>query len=78
MGSVLAVDIGNTNLTFGLFRGERVVRRSRLATAPLPSVAALRAAEVKAARAVRLEHQGKNGEALALWREVMGKYFPTG
>ena len=36
---------------------------------------ALRAAEVKAARAVRLEQQGKNGEALILWREVMGKYF---
>lgn len=40
-------------------------------------VDALRAAEVKAARAVRLEQQGKNGEALAVWREVMGKYFPT-
>ena len=38
---------------------------------------ALRAAEVKAARAVRLEQQGKTGEALALWREIMGKYFPT-
>ena len=42
------------------------------------AVAALRAAEVKAARAVRLEQQGKAGEALAVWREVMGKYFPTG
>lgn len=41
------------------------------------AVKALRTAEVKAARAVRLEQQGKNGEALALWREVMGKYFPT-
>ena len=41
------------------------------------AVAALRAAEVKAARAVRLEQQGKNGEALALWHKVMGKYFPT-
>ena len=41
------------------------------------AVKALRAAEVKAARAVRLERQGKNGEALALWSEVMGKYFPT-
>lgn len=41
------------------------------------AVAALRAAEVKAARAVNLEQQGKNGEALGLWREVMGKYFPT-
>jgi hypothetical protein len=38
---------------------------------------ALRAAEVKAARAVRLEQQGKTSEALALWREIMGKYFPT-
>ena len=41
------------------------------------AVAALRAAEVKAARAIHLEQQGKNGEALALWREIMGKYFPT-
>ena len=41
-------------------------------------VAMLRRAEVSAARAVRLEQQGKNGEALALWREVMGKYFPLG
>lgn len=41
------------------------------------AVAALRAAEVKAARATYLERQGKNGEALVVWREVMGKYFPT-
>lgn len=41
------------------------------------AINALRAAEMKAARAVRLEKQGQNGEALALWREVMGKYFPT-
>jgi hypothetical protein len=41
------------------------------------AVSALRAAEVKAALAVRLEQQGKTGEALALWREIMGKYFPT-
>jgi hypothetical protein len=41
------------------------------------AVTALRAAEVNAARAVRLEQQGKTGEALALWREIMGKYFPT-
>ena len=40
------------------------------------AVARLRRAEISAARAVRLEHQGKNGEALALWREVMGSYFP--
>ena len=38
---------------------------------------ALRAVEVKAARAVRLEQQGKTGEALALWRDIMGKYFPV-
>jgi hypothetical protein len=41
------------------------------------AAAALRAAEVKVARAVRLEQQGKTGEALALWGEIMGKYFPT-
>ncbi|MEW8050408.1 MAG: CBASS oligonucleotide cyclase [Candidatus Thiodiazotropha sp.] len=41
------------------------------------AVDALRTAEIKAARAVRLEQQGKNGEALMLWRDVMGKYFPT-
>ena len=40
------------------------------------AVAALRRAEVDAARAVRREQQGKGGEALALWREVMGDYFP--
>lgn len=40
------------------------------------AVATLRSAEVAAARAVRLEQQGKNGAALALWRKVMGKYFP--
>lgn len=42
------------------------------------AVETLRRAEVKAARAVELERQGKTSEALALWREVMGKYFPTG
>ena len=41
------------------------------------ATAALRAAEVNAARAFRLEQQGKTGDALALWREIMGKYFPT-
>ena len=41
------------------------------------AVAALRSAEVKASHAVRLEQQGKTGEALVLWREIMGKYFPT-
>lgn len=37
----------------------------------------LRQAEMKAALAVRLEKQGRQGEAIALWREIMGKYFPT-
>lgn len=37
----------------------------------------LRSVEVRAARAVRLEHQGKTGDALALWRELIGKYFPV-
>lgn len=41
------------------------------------AVRALRSAEVKATQAVNLEKQGKNGEALTLWREIMGKYFPT-
>ena len=41
------------------------------------AIDALRAVEVKAARAVRLEQQGKTGEALALWRDIMGKYFPV-
>jgi len=40
--------------------------------------AALRTAEINAARAVRLEQQDKTGEALALWHEIMGKYFPVG
>ena len=40
------------------------------------AVVMLRQAEVSAARAVRLESQGKNRDALALWREVIGKYFP--
>jgi hypothetical protein len=39
--------------------------------------ATLRTAEINAARAVRLEQEGKTGEALALWREIMGKYFPV-
>lgn len=37
----------------------------------------LRQAEMKAALAVRLQKQGKQTEAIALWREIMGKYFPT-
>lgn len=42
------------------------------------AVEALRTAEIKAARAVYLERQGKTGEALLLWRDIMGKYFPAG
>jgi hypothetical protein len=42
------------------------------------AIAALRRAETEAARAVRLAQQGKQGEALAVWREIMGRYFPTG
>jgi hypothetical protein len=37
----------------------------------------LRKAERQAALAARLEREGKQGEALAVWRELMGKYFPT-
>jgi Second Messenger Oligonucleotide or Dinucleotide Synthetase domain len=42
------------------------------------AAAVLRAAQVKAARAAHLEQQGKTGEALGLWGEIMGKYFPAG
>lgn len=38
---------------------------------------ALRVAATSAARAVRLEQLGRSGDALALWRTIMGKYFPT-
>ncbi|WP_166308792.1 CBASS oligonucleotide cyclase [Bradyrhizobium sp. 2S1] len=41
------------------------------------AVTALRRAETEASRAVRLSQQGKQGEALAIWREIMGRYFPT-
>lgn len=37
----------------------------------------LREAEMKAAIAVRHEQQGRQGEAIALWREIMGRYFPV-
>lgn len=39
--------------------------------------AAFRKAESQAAVAVRLDQQGKQGEALEAWQEIMGKYFPT-
>ncbi len=41
------------------------------------AVTALRAAETQAALAMRLEKEGKTGEALALWRKIMGRYFPS-
>lgn len=41
------------------------------------AVEALRKAEVQAARATRLEKEGKQGEALVAWREILGRYFPT-
>lgn len=37
----------------------------------------LRQAEMKAAQAVRFEQQGRQGDAIALWREIMGRYFPA-
>jgi hypothetical protein len=41
------------------------------------AISALRTAEKNAALAMRLDSQGKTGEALALWCEIMGRYFPT-
>ena len=41
------------------------------------AVVALRRAETEASRAVRLSQQGKQGEALTIWREIMGRFFPT-
>ena len=41
------------------------------------AISALRTAEKNASLAVRLDAQGKTGEGLALWREIMGRYFPT-
>lgn len=38
---------------------------------------ALRKAEVDATRAVRLEKEGRQGEARALWRDILGRYFPS-
>ena len=37
----------------------------------------LRQADMKAALAVHLAKQGRQTEAIALWREIMGRYFPT-
>ena len=41
------------------------------------AIAALRQAEKNASLAMRREAESKQGEALALWGEVMGRYFPT-
>ena len=38
---------------------------------------ALRKAEVDVTRAVRFEKEGRQGEALALWRDILGRYFPS-
>ena len=34
-------------------------------------------AEKLSAQAARAEARGKNGEALAIWRQLFGRYFPT-
>jgi hypothetical protein len=41
------------------------------------AISALRQAEKKASLAMHREREGKQGEALALWREIMGRYFPA-
>lgn len=41
------------------------------------AISALRQAEKKASLAMRREAEGNQGEALALWAEIMGRYFPT-
>jgi hypothetical protein len=41
------------------------------------AAAALRKAEVDATRAVRLEKEGRQVEALSLWRDILGRYFPS-
>jgi hypothetical protein len=38
---------------------------------------ACREAEKRATRAFRAEAQGRTGEAIALWHELLGPYFPT-
>jgi hypothetical protein len=38
---------------------------------------ALSAAEVLATRAYRAEQQGRQGEAIALWKQIFGRYFPS-
>jgi hypothetical protein len=41
------------------------------------AISELRQAEKKASLAMRREAEGKQGEALTLWAEIMGRYFPT-
>jgi len=41
------------------------------------AISELRQAEKRASLAMRREAEGKQGEALALWAEIMGRYFPT-
>jgi hypothetical protein len=41
------------------------------------AISALRQAEKKASLAMRREAEGNQGEALTLWAEIMGRYFPT-
>lgn len=43
----------------------------------MTAAVALRKAEVDATRAVRFEKEGRQGEALALWRDILGRYFPS-
>ena len=38
---------------------------------------ALRDAEIKATRAFREEQNGRQAEAIRLWREILGQYFPA-
>jgi hypothetical protein len=38
---------------------------------------AVRQGETNAALAVRHEKEGRQGEALRLWAQILGKYFPT-
>lgn len=47
------------------------------ANAKLAAKKALRDAERLAAQAMRAEQQGRVGEALQLWQQVFGSYFPT-
>ena len=37
---------------------------------------ALQEAQRKAALAMRVEETGRQGDALRLWREILGDYFP--